>query len=309
MVVMCAYVIEIALIWFPVPARFSIGWYSGRVVGVFSGSVVLFVLLYEITTLYAKLLRAVRAQRQEREARLLTGDVVSASIAHEIRQPLTAMTTSADAGRRWLRRDVPDLAEAIAAFEAISMNGRRASAVIEGIRAMFRKDTAARASIDMNDLVSEALALVRGELREHRVYVRTEASRRLPRVNGDRVQLQQVLVNLIANAIDSMASMEGLRELCVKSAVHEAGGAVISIADTGRGVDPEAVDQIFSPLFTTKAHGMGMGLSICRSIIEAHDGRLWVTANQPHGAVFHFQVPASSEQRSAERLERAAARS
>ncbi|MDB5467577.1 MAG: hypothetical protein JWQ46_2339 [Phenylobacterium sp.] len=294
MVVMCAYVVEIGLIRFPVPARYSVGWYSGRVIGVLSGSLVLFVLLYEITTLYGKLLAAVSAQRRERQARLMTGDAVSASIAHEIRQPLAAMTTNAAAGRRWLNRETPNLGEAMAAFEAISAAGQRAGALIEGIRAMFRKDVAARTCVDMNELVSEALGQLRDELRQHRISVRTESPTRALRVSGDRVQLQQVLVNLIANAIDSMASTEGLRELCVKSAAHEGGGVVISISDTGPGVEPKNRDQIFNPLFSTKAHGMGMGLSICRSIAEAHDGQLWVTANQPQGAVFQLLVPADT---------------
>jgi signal transduction histidine kinase len=295
MVVMCAYVIEIGLIRFPVPARFSIGWYGGRVIGVLSGSLVLFVLLYEITTLYARLLRAVSAQHRERAARLMTGDVVSASIAHEIRQPLAAMTASAAAGRRWLNREAPDLPEALAAFDAISATGQRASAMIEGIRAMFKKDPATRTSIDLTDLVAEALGLLGGELRAHRISVRTEAPRRAPRVNGDRVLLQQVLVNLIANAIESMASTEGPRELSVEAAVHETGGVLISVADTGPGIPPQDRDRIFKPHFTTKAHGMGMGLSICRSIVEAHDGQIWVSANQPHGAIFQFLIPAGRE--------------
>jgi signal transduction histidine kinase len=144
----------------------------------------------------------------------------------------------------------------------------------------------------MNELVSEALALLRSELSTHRISVRTELSGSLPRVNADRVQLQQMFVNLISNAIESMARTEGPRELCVRSKVHASGGAVVSVVDVGSGVEPKNIDQIFSPLFTTKAHGMGMGLSICRSIIEAHEGQLWVTGNEPHGAIFHVLVPA-----------------
>jgi signal transduction histidine kinase len=293
MVVMCASVIDISLISFPIAGRFGLRWYSGRAFEVLAGSLVLLVLLYEITTLYARLLRAVAAQRRERAARLMTGDAVSASIAHEIRQPLAAMTTRADAGRRWLDREAPDLPEAMAAFEGIAMDGRRASAVIEGIRGMFKKDAATRTSIDMNELVSEALALLRGELAAHGISVRTDSSGRAPQVNGDRVQLQQVFLNLASNAIESMEKTEGPRELRVRSAAHESGGAVVSVVDTGPGIEPKDIDQIFSPLFTTKAHGMGMGLSICRSIVEAHDGQLWVTANEPHGANFQFLIPAA----------------
>jgi signal transduction histidine kinase len=294
MVVMCAYVIEICLISFPSPARFSVGWYVGRIFGLLSGSLVLFVLLYEITTLYARLLRAVLAQRREREARLMTGDAVSASIAHEVKQPLSGMITTADAGLRWLDRVTPDLDEAKAAFKQIVIDGHRAGAVIGSIRAIFKKDAKTRASLDINELIGEALALVRGELQTHRVSVQAEPNERLPRVKGDRVQLQQVLLNLITNAIDSMAATDGSRVLCVKSEVHESGGVMVSVEDTGAGIGPQDIDRIFNPLFTTKSYGMGMGLSICRSIIESHDGRLWAAPNTPKGAVFQFVLLADT---------------
>jgi signal transduction histidine kinase len=291
MVVMCAYVIEITLIAFPVPARFSVGWYAGRGFGLLSGSLVLFVLLYEITTLYARLVHAVLAQRREREARLMTGDAVSASIAHEVNQPLSAITTNADAGLGWLNRATPDLDEAKAAFKRIAVDGHRAGAVIGSIRAIFKKDVRTRTSLDINELIWEALGLVRGELQTHRVSVQAEPNEQLPRVKGDRVQLQQVLLNLTTNAIESMAAREGERVLDVKSEVHASGGVMVSVRDTGMGVDPKDIDRIFNPLFTTKTHGMGMGLSICRSIIEAHEGRLWAVPNTPHGTVFHFILP------------------
>src|SRR5438309_3510809 len=153
MVVMCAYVIEICLIAFPVPARYSIGWYAGRVFGLVSGSLVLFVLLYEITMLYAQLLRAVLAQRREREARLMTGDAVAATIAHEVKQPLSGMITNADAGLRWLDRAMPDLDEAKAAFKQIVADGHRAGAVIGSIRAIFKNDARNRTSLNINDLI------------------------------------------------------------------------------------------------------------------------------------------------------------
>jgi signal transduction histidine kinase len=292
MVVMSAYVIEICMIAFPVPARFSFGWYAGRVFGLLSGSLLLFVLLYEITILYAQVLRAVLAQRREREARLMTGDAVSASIAHEIKQPLSAMITNADAGLRWLDRTTPDLDEAKAAFKQIVHAGHRAGAVIDGIRAMFKKDARNRTSLDINELIREALALAGDELRKHRVSVQAEPDDQLPRVKGDRVQVQQVLLNLITNAIDSMAAKDGSRVLRVRSEVHDGGSVIVSVADTGTGIGPQELERIFNPLFTTKSGGMGMGLSICRSIIEAHDGRLWVAPNKPEGAVFQFVLAA-----------------
>ncbi|QQO36288.1 MASE4 domain-containing protein [Bradyrhizobium diazoefficiens] len=291
-VIMCAYVIEICLISFPTPNRYSIGWYGGRVFGLVSGSLVLFVLLYEITTLYARLLRAVLAQRRERQARLMTADALSASIAHEIKQPLSAMMANAAAGAHLLDRSRPDLEEAKLVFQEIVVDGRRAGAVIESIRAIFKKDARSRSPLNIDELIRETLALLIGELRAARIAVRVQAHERLPRVNADRVQLQQVFVNLIMNAIDSMAANERPRVLGVTSEVHSSGGVIVSVTDTGAGVDPKQLDRIFNPLFTTKSQGMGMGLSICRSIIEAHDGQLWAVANGSNGAVFQFVLPA-----------------
>jgi len=298
MVVLCAYAIEIALTAFPVPIRFSLGWYAGRVYGVLSGSLVLLILLEEITMLYGELLRAVLAQHREREARLMTGDAVSASIAHEIKQPLSAMTANASAGLRWLDRAAPDLDEAKAALEAIVTDGHRAGAVIENIRAFFKGDARTWTSLDVNNLIREALALVRDDLQTHRIAVQADCNEWLPLIEGDQVQLHQVLVNLITNAIDSMATEDRERVLCVRSEVHDSGSVMVSVEDTGKGVEPSAIDRIFDPLFTTKAHGMGMGLAICRSIIDAHGGRLWMTANLPRGAIFHFSVPAHPDRAS-----------
>jgi signal transduction histidine kinase len=293
MVVMCAYLIEIYLISFPVPVRYSIGWYAGRIFGLVSGSLVLFVLLYEITMLYAQLLRAVLAQRHEREARLMTGDAVAATIAHEVKQPLSGMVTNADAGLRWLDRPTPDLDEAKAAFKQIAADGHRAGAVIGSIRAIFKRDARSRTSLDINDLIGEALVLLRGDLQKHRILVQTEADAQLPQVAGDRIQLQQVLLNLITNAIESMADEDGPRILSVKCEVQD-GGVMVSVADTGAGIGAQDVGRIFNPLFTTKSGGMGMGLSICRSIIEAHDGRLLVAPNAPRGSVFQFILRAGT---------------
>jgi signal transduction histidine kinase len=292
MVVMCAYLTEFCLISFPVPLRFSVGWYAARFCGLLSGSLVLFVLLYEITTLYARLLRAVFAQRREREARLMTGDAVSASIAHEVKQPLSAIVTNADAGLRWLDRTTPDLDEAKAALKRITVDGLRAGAVIDSIRAIFKKDARNRTSLDINELIGEALALTRNDLQRHRILVQAEPNAQLPEVRADRIQLQQVLLNLITNAIDSMAAKDGARVLCVRSEVHHGGGVIVSVADTGTGIGSQEFERIFNPLFTTKSGGMGMGLSICRSIIEAHDGQLWVAPNKPEGAVFQFMLAA-----------------
>jgi len=252
---------------------------------------VLCVLLHEITTLYVQLLHALLAQRREREARLMTGDAVSASIAHEVKQPLGAIITSANAGLNWLDSAEPDLDQVRDALRLVVTAGHRADAVIENIRAYFKKGAGAHTSLDIDDVIQEALAVVRDRLQTHRGAVQASPNGRLPRIRGEQVQLQQVLVNLITNAIDSMAATDGERVLSIRSEVHHSGVVMVSVEDTGKGLEPGAVDRIFNPMFTTKAHGMGMGLSICRSIIEAHEGKLWVTANKGRGATFHFTVP------------------
>jgi signal transduction histidine kinase len=291
MVVMCAYAIEVALTVFPVPVRFSMGFYAGTVYGLVAGSLLLFVLLYEITALYGQLLQAVLAQRREREARLMTGDAVSASIAHEVKQPLTAIIASANAGLNWLDRVEPDFDNAGKALRRVLTAGHRADAVIENIRAHFKMGARTRTSLDIDDVIEEALAAVRDKLQTHRVAVQADPNERLPRIRGEQIQLQQVLVNLIMNAIDSMATKNGERVLSIRSEVHHSRYVMVSVEDTGKGLEASTVDRIFNPMFTTKTHGMGMGLSICRSIIEAHEGRLWVTADKGRGAIFHFTVP------------------
>ena len=161
-------------------------------------------------------------------------------------------------------------------------------AVIGSIRTIFKSEGRERVSLDLNSLIGETLALVREDLQTHRVLVKTELDEDLPHVTGDQIQLQQVLMNLITNAIDAMAVVGGSRILSVQSAMHDDGNVRVSVADTGTGIVTHDIDRIFNPLFTTKLDGMGMGLSICRSIIEAHDGRLWVAPNTPRGAVFYF---------------------
>jgi signal transduction histidine kinase len=289
MVVMCSYVIEILLIRFPVPGRYTVGWYAGRLFGLLAGSFVLIVLLYEITTLYARLLHAVLTQRREREARLMTGNAVTAMIAHEVKQPLAGMTTNAYAGLLWLDRAVPNLDEAKAAFKKIMADGHRAGAVIDSIRALFKGEAQNRTSFDVNQLIEEALFFLRGDLQKHRITVDAVPNTRLPAVIGEPIQLRQVLLNLMTNAIDSMATSAEPRILAVHAELQN-GDVLVSIADTGAGLKSEDVERVFNPLFTTKPMGMGMGLSLCRSILESHDSQLWVVPNTPHGAVFQFAL-------------------
>ena len=290
MVVMGLFAIEVPLSFWPNPGRFSISWYAFRGIGMFASSLILVVLLYEITTLYVRLLLAINAQRREREARLLTGDAVAAAIAHEVRQPLSAIVTSANAGLRFLDRSAPALDKAMESLRRIAADGHRADKVIEGVRATFKNSVREKRPVDVNEIIQETLAFGQDDLRKHKISVQLAPTVQLPAVHGDRVQLQQVLLNLMANAIHAMATKDEPRVLSVRSEAYKAGGVLVSIADTGLGIDPHDMNRIFNPLFTTKPDGMGMGLAICRSIVEAHDGRLWVTANTPHGAVFQFTL-------------------
>jgi signal transduction histidine kinase len=254
---------------------------------------VLAVLLSETTLLYARLARSVMAESREREARLMTMDVLSASIAHEMSQPLASIVTNADAAARWMGRPTPDLDEVKASLGQIRNSAYRARDLIGSIRAMIKRDARNRLPLDVNDLVREVVALMERELQRNRISVELELDEHLPTVQADQVQLQQVLINLITNGLEAMAGNRRARILRVKSAIEEPDSVLISVADTGTGIDPEIVDRIFNPLFTTKSNGMGMGLSICRSIIEGHGGRLWASAGAEGGSVFQFILPAN----------------
>jgi C4-dicarboxylate-specific signal transduction histidine kinase len=181
------------------------------------------------------------------------------------------------------------------AFRDIAANGERAAAVVESIRANFRNDDRIKTSLDVNHLIEETVALLRDELQNHRILIKAEVNPQKPQVVGDRIQLQQVLLNLITNAIEAMAAKEGPRVLCVTSEAPHEGDVEVSVSDTGTGIRPEHMVRVFNPLFTTKPGGMGMGLSICRSIVEAHEGRLWAAPNTPEGTVFRFALPRATD--------------
>ena len=296
MVALCAWLIETFLLGFLSSGRFSIGWWAGRVYGFTSASVVLLALLWETITLYARLARSVSAERRIREARLTTLEVLSASIAHEVNQPLASMVTNADAGLRWLDRKPPDLDEARVALKSISSDGHRAGKLIESVRVMFRKGPQERVCLNMNDLIQEVLRHARHETRLNRVLVETKLDENLPLVTGNPVQLQQVVLNLVTNAVDAMSSVvDRPRVLRIETAPHQSDAILLSVEDAGVGPDPKIKERIFEPFFTTKSHGIGMGLMICQSIIEAHGGRIWMTDNSPHGATFQFTLPADED--------------
>jgi signal transduction histidine kinase len=228
-----------------------------------------------------------------RVERLTTMGEMAASIAHEINQPLAAIVASSNAGLRWLSRTTPDLDEARLVLQRIANDGHRASQVIGSVRAMCKKDLPEKAPIDVNDLVREVLALVHGDMKNRRIAVQVALSDRLPLVPADHVQLQQVLMNLVTNAADAMRGVTGRpRLLRVSSEAHEPDAVLIRVEDSGIGIAPESRERIFDAFFTTKANGMGLGLSICRSIVEAHGGRLSASPGTSHGSVFQVVLPA-----------------
>ena len=227
-----------------------------------------------------------------RVTQMIATTEIAASIAHEINQPLAAIATAGSAGLRWLERATPDLDEVRLALKSIINNSHHASDVIAGIRSMFRKDNQERAPQDLNELIREVLTLVRVEVEEQRVSLFTELYNVLPVIQANRLQLRQVIVNLVKNAVDAMSTVEGRpRILRIKTETHGLDYVLIKIEDSGIGIDPRNIDRIFNAFFTTKPHGMGMGLSICRSIIEDHGGRLSVVAGRPHGSIFHLSLP------------------
>ena len=222
---------------------------------------------------------------------------LTASIAHEINQPLAAIVTQSEAALRFLDRDEPDLGEVQDALSSIRRDGMRASEVIRGLRALATKSGPQLTGLDIDDVIGQVLAISRGELLRHNVVLRTELASGARPVLGDRVQLQQVLLNLIMNGVEAMSGVtERTRELSVSSTLAEPSGVLIAIKDTGPGLDPAVADRMFQPFFTTKPDGLGMGLAICRSIVEAHGGRLWVSPREPHGADVRFTVPLWVEQ-------------
>jgi len=224
--------------------------------------------------------------------RHLTMGSMVASIAHEVSQPLAAVILNADASMKLLAQANPDMDDVRAALKDIVDDGQRARAVLDGIRSMLRNDHGTRSTVTVNNLIGEVLAVVRGELDAHQVSLRSELSDGLPAVLAAPTQLQQVLLNLVMNAIEAMGPVATReRVLIVRSEIGESDSVQITVEDTGSGIDPSLVDRIFDAFFTTKALGMGMGLSICRSIVESHGGRLSVSARRPHGSSFCVKIP------------------
>jgi PAS domain S-box-containing protein len=225
--------------------------------------------------------------------RLATMGQLVASIAHEVNQPIGAARNNAHAALRFLSGDPPDLAEVVEALECVVNDTYRAGDIVARIRDQVKKVPPRKEGVDLNDAIEEVIALVRGELSKNRVLVQTHLAQGLPKVHADRVQLQQVVLNLILNAIEAMTSVDGdTRELVIRTESSPAVGLHVTVGDSGPGVAPENRERIFESFYTTKSGGVGIGLSICRSIIDGHGGRLWADARLPRGAAFGFTLPA-----------------
>jgi signal transduction histidine kinase len=297
MVTVSAWLLEIILQGVFLTDRFSLAWYVGRTYSLIAGSVVLIMLLSETTTLYAHLARTVMRQRAARSARQNALNTMAASIAHEVNQPLGSIALNAEAALQYLARTPPDADEVRAALEDIAAASARGSQVIASLRAMFNKTAPGRVSFDVSDLVREVVAILDLDLRAQRVLVSTALQPGLPRMLADRGQLQQVFLNLITNAIESMRSVpDRERRLRISSDFSEGVPEIrISIEDTGPGIDQQDEKKIFEPFFSTKPTGMGLGLTICQSILVSHGGSLRAFANKPHGTIFEIVLPADVE--------------
>jgi C4-dicarboxylate-specific signal transduction histidine kinase len=228
--------------------------------------------------------------------RVMTVGELTASIAHELNQPLAAIVTNSNACLRWLGGAQPNLDEARKAVDRIIKDSYRASDVISRVRALVKKTPARNDLVDLNEVIVEVLALAQNQARRAGVVLKRELATDLPRVRGDRVQLQQVILNLVINGLEAITNNKnGERELSISSGIDDSKDITIGVRDTGEGLDPANLERVFDAFFTTKADGMGMGLAISRTIIESHGGRLWATPNSPRGAIFQFTLPADSE--------------
>jgi C4-dicarboxylate-specific signal transduction histidine kinase len=246
--------------------------------------------------------RAEAALRQAREDlahvnRVTTMGALTASLAHEVNQPIAAAVTNAQACLNWLAGDTPNLEAARASAMSIVEDGTRAAEIVSRTRLLFTKGSPRRELVDVNDVIREMIVLLSREITRYGISVRTQLASHLPRLMGDRVQLQQVMMNLIMNSVDAMKDVDETRELAITSQHAEDGRLMVSVIDTGVGLPSQQADQIFYAFFTTKPQGTGMGLSISRSIVESHDGRLWASDNSPRGACFHVVLPTAVETR------------
>jgi signal transduction histidine kinase len=295
MVAICMLISEMALVTFGVTARFYLGWYISRTLAVAVSTVVLIALLSESMRVHAALVRANVMLERERDNKLMNLEAVTASIAHEVKQPLAAIVLLGAAGLRWLERTPPNHDEVRAALNRITIEGRRTVDIFDGIRTLFRKGDQGRQRIDVNGLVSTVLRSLGDDLKDHNIEIRRELAE-LPLLNGHKGQLHEVILNLVQNAIEAMATTKDRsRVLRVTTGLRDRNAIAVTVEDSGPGIDPKQLDDIFGAFITTKLQGMGLGLAICRMIIEHHGGELTASSDGKNGASFQFVLPILDE--------------
>jgi signal transduction histidine kinase len=295
MVVILALISELATNGLLISARFTVGWYVSRLFAIVTSTIVLAVLLEETMVLYGRMARSNAALLRERDNRLMNLEALAAAIRHEVRQPLMANIANAEALKLYLKNAPPELDEARLVAEEIITESHRINEMLDNIGDLFGNTKREPSPVDVNDLALDALGILDKELKDHKVASRVELASELPPVMGHSGQLREVIINLIQNAIDAMEAVDAeRRELHVKTERYGGDKIHIIIRDTGPGIDPKKSDEIFEAFFTTKSHGMGLGLAICRMIIERHGGQLSVSPANPHGAVFQMMFPQST---------------
>ena len=289
-----ATLLEMVMVTFLLGGRFDVSWYTIRIFSVIAATVVLLALLTETMNLYGKLARSTQALKQERHVRLVTVEAATGAMTHEIRQPLTAIAASGEAALSWLRRTPPDLKEIGECLTEIVHETHRVNDVITSVRRLFKvSGVDQKAMLQVNDLIQETLWSLEHDLREYGVSLTTEFTNKLPPINADRAQIQQVLLNLFKNAIEAMLSCPPeKRSLRVATGATENSGVSIHIRDTGPGISAENWESVFDPFFTTKQNGTGLGLSICRAIVERHGGKLRLGESSSRGTTFEVSFPA-----------------
>ena len=289
-VVALAAILELAFSGLIPTVRFSAGFYAGRAFSLLTASIVLVVLLAEITRLYTRLARSNAMLRREQHNKMMNLEAMASSIVHEVRQPLSGITALGGATSLWLRKSPPDLEKAEAAINRMVEAGHRANEVLEGVRRLFATGEPQQAPVDINDLIDEVVHALRPELEGHMVETRLSLDAALPQIAGNRGQLQEVIMNLVNNAREAMDAIDGRRILKITTE-RTSGGASIVVEDSGPGISPEAANGIFDAFVSTKPRGMGLGLAICRMIVERHEGKLSFSAANPRGAIFRIMLP------------------
>ncbi|HET7083449.1 MAG TPA: ATP-binding protein [Rhizomicrobium sp.] len=277
----------------PGAARFSVGWYSGRLMGLLSGLFVLLMLLIEMGRLYGRMALLIAVQKREQENRRMVGEAVGAFIAHELRQPLASMMLHAGTAKHLCAEDDGRLTEVL---DELVQDGRRVHEIVESTRAAVAKDSPQKSLADINRLVRDTLRMISHELRGRGIKIRLDLDDRLPPVLVNPVQMQQVFVNLFLNAVDAMSEVKQRPRLLAVQTSRGDAMAVVRVQDSGRGIRPDDLERVFDAFFTTKTHGAGIGLSICRSVVNAHGGTIQVSSQEPFGAIFEISLPAGAVQ-------------